>query len=125
MRLNPSLVLCVVASVAWIAPALAQQAKPDPQQAIPRLIQALADSGCQFNRNGAWYDSAKAARHLQRKYDYIQGRGQVASTEQFIELAGTQSSLSGKPYQVRCGSAPAQPSRQWLLERLRQLRANT
>ena len=52
-----------------------------------------------------------------------EGRGTVASTEQFIELAATKSSSSGQSYQVKCGAVAAVPSAQWLGQQLKQIRA--
>ncbi|MGV8375610.1 DUF5329 family protein [Pseudomonas aeruginosa] len=45
----------------------------------------------------------------------------VASSEDFIERAATQSSLSGKPYQVRCATQ-TRNSADWLNQELRRLR---
>ncbi|EOZ0481116.1 DUF5329 family protein [Pseudomonas aeruginosa] len=45
----------------------------------------------------------------------------VASSEDFIERAATQSSLSGKPYQVRC-AGQTRNSADWLNQELRRLR---
>ena len=56
--------------------------------------------------------------------DYLLKKGLVTSTETFIELAATKSSISGKPYQVRCGKAPAQSSQSWFASKLKALRGN-
>ena len=102
------------------------QAAPTPRHVdaeIDHLLQALAQSDCQFQRNGSWHDAADARRHLQRKRDYIEKRAAIASTESFIAQAATQSSMSGKSYQVRCGDAPVQSSKSWLMNELRVYRA--
>lgn len=89
---------------------------------IDTLLARLAASGCQFNRNGSWYTGAEAKDHLLRKLAALEKRGNVGRTEQFIELAATGSSVSGKPYTVRCeGKAPV-PSQQWLTQQLAALR---
>jgi hypothetical protein len=90
---------------------------------IDTLLGRLQTSGCQFNRNGSWYSGAEAKTHLLRKLEYFENKGNVQSTEQFIDLAASQSSSSGKPYQVKCGSAAAMPSRQWLNAELGAIRA--
>ncbi len=90
---------------------------------IDALLGKLQESGCQFNRNGSWYSGAEAKSHLLRKLEYFEDKGTVKNTEQFIELAASKSSSSGKPYQVKCGNAGAVPSQQWLNAELHALRA--
>lgn len=89
---------------------------------VDQLFKVLAQSNCEFSRNGSWYAAPKASEHLQRKYDYLQKKGLVTSTESFIELAATKSSMSGKPYQVRCGNAAPVSSQSWFTGKLRELR---
>ncbi len=89
---------------------------------IETLIAALGASGCEFQRNGSWYPAEKAQDHLRRKYDWLRERDMVASAEQFIERAGTKSSVSGRAYQVRCPGQAAVPSADWLRTRLREMR---
>lgn len=118
-RLRP----LVLAAVLSLLPLLATAAPP-PQAAreIDQLIVALGQSGCQFQRNGRWYPASEAQAHLSRKYDYLRKRDLVASAEQFIERAGSQSSMSGKAYQVRCPGKPAVTSAAWLQARLAEIR---
>jgi Family of unknown function (DUF5329) len=89
---------------------------------IGALLDALAASGCEFNRNGTWHGAAEARTHLLRKLGELERRGTPASTEQFIELGASASSLSGRAYRVRCAGAPEVDSRAWLLGRLAELR---
>jgi hypothetical protein len=100
-------------------------AAPPPAAAreIEGLIAALGASGCDFQRNGSWYPAKKAEQHLRRKYDYLRERDKVATAEQFIALAGTRSSMSGRAYSVRCPGKPVVDSAAWLQGRLRALRA--
>lgn len=115
---------CFVAFVFALVGALA--AAPVPEQVrseINALLVALQASGCEFNRNGSWYSGTEARAHLQRKFEYLEGKGAVASTEQFIELGASTSSTSGKAYLVRCGATPAVESKNWLYSRLSALRA--
>lgn len=92
---------------------------PVPVRAeIDAMLNRLEASGCQFLRNGSWHDGARAKAHLLDKLAYIEKRGTVQSAEQFIELAASRSSLSGRPYQVRCGERAPVESRQWLGEQL-------
>ena len=102
---------------------VAQAATSAPSQSeINSLLQALQTSGCQFNRNGSWYTAAEARDHMSRKVEYIENHGGFKSTETFIELVATKSSMSGQAYQVRCGQAPAMPSAQWMAQTLKNLR---
>jgi hypothetical protein len=94
------------------------------QKEIEYLIARLGSSGCQFNRNGSWHTSERAVSHLKRKYDYLLKRDLVPNAEAFIERAASESSVSGKPYLVKCGDAPAIPSAKWLREELEAFRAN-
>ncbi|MGO1072743.1 DUF5329 domain-containing protein [Lysobacter sp. CA199] len=107
------LLACAVAAAAPSA-----QAERETEQ----LIQALGQSGCQFERNGGWHDAVQAQGHLRKKLAYLRKRGLADSAELFIERAGSQSSLSGKPYRVRCGDRPAVSSASWLQAKLVQLR---
>jgi hypothetical protein len=104
--------------------ALPATAAPPPRAAreVDQLIGALGASGCEFQRNGSWYPASKAQEHLRRKYDWLRDRNMVASAEQFIERAGTKSSMSGRIYQVRCPGRPVVPSAEWLRARLLELR---
>jgi hypothetical protein len=103
--------------------AVAGHANPTTQREVGQLLDFVAQSNCQFNRNGSWYDARKARVHLQEKYDYLDQRGKVPDAEAFIDLAASKSSMSGKPYQVRCGDAPVMPSATWLSTELKRLRA--
>ena len=103
--------------------AAGQAPSPATTKEIGQLFAALKSSGCQFNRNGSWHNADKAAAHLQRKYDYLLKKDLVSSTESFIELAATQSSMSGKAYQVRCGKSAPVPSKSWFSAKLREMRS--
>ena len=85
------------------------------------MLSFVEDSGCTFIRNGSEAPAAEARAHLQKKLDYLERKDLVASSEDFIERAATQSSLSGKPYQVRCATQ-TRNSADWLNQELRRLR---
>jgi len=104
--------------------AVAGEPDADAKREISHLMEFLGASGCQFNRNGTWYDSAQAVSHLKRKYDYLLNRGLVADADAFIDRAAAQSSSSGKPYLVQCDQAPAVKSAEWLREELARYRAS-
>jgi len=97
---------------------------PAPVRAeIDALLARLETSGCRFGRNQEWYAGADARAHLLRKLEYVEKVGTIRSTEQFIGVAATKSSVSGAPYQVQCGSAAAVSSGPWLTGELKGLRA--
>jgi hypothetical protein len=113
----------LVAALAWL-PA----ARADPpvivQNEVSFLLGYMTGSACEFNRNGDWYNARKAAAHMRDKYKYLNDRNQISTTEQFIDKAASVSSLSGKPYQIRCNGAATVDSHRWLSEKLAELRAN-
>jgi len=90
---------------------------------MDHLLSYVEKSGCRFYRNGTWYTDAKAVRgHIETKYDYFVGKGKINSTEDFIRWCATKSEISGKLYQVKCGSGPEQPLGQWLTAELNRFR---
>ena len=80
---------------------------------IAHLFATLEAFNCQFNRNGTWHSSKEASAHLATKYKYLQDRDLVPTAEKFIERAATESSLSGKAYQIKCADGVVQPSAPW------------
>jgi Family of unknown function (DUF5329) len=59
---------------------------------------------------------------LSAKYDALTASDQRRTAEDFIEKAASTSSISGRPYQIRCrGSAPVQTN-QWFSEALARYR---
>jgi len=88
---------------------------------IDHLLQYVESSGCIFIRNGKEKNAAEALAHIQNKYNYSKGR--VKTTEDFIKYAATKSSMSGKPYTVRCSGREI-PTADWLYTELQKLRNN-
>lgn len=93
------------------------------QTEIEYLLGYIEKSGCEFNRNGSWYDAKSARAHLGRKYEFLRARDQIKTAEDFIEKAATKSSISGRAYEVRCGGETAM-SNPWLRDALAHYRAN-
>lgn len=113
----------LIAVASLLIPLLAHAApQPAAREEIVHLVGYLKASGCQFNRNGSWHDAGDASRHLQRKYDYLLKRDLVATSEDFIDRAASQSSITGKPYQVRCGATAPVASAAWLKAELARYR---
>jgi hypothetical protein len=120
-RAIPTILLCVTLLTAG-ASSWAAAPSTAAQTEIEHLLAFVTHSGCQFNRNGTWYPAPEASAHLAEKERYLAEHGQIASAEDFIAKAATKSSMTGKPYTVRCGSEPAIASDEWLTAELRRLR---
>ena len=107
-------VLCLYFS-SW---AQATPLSSQSQAEIEHLFDFLSGSGCEFQRNGSWYAAPKAAEHIRTKYDYLIKRELIDSAEEFIELAASKSSMSGKDYQVKCADQATITSAKWFTQEL-------
>ncbi len=87
------------------------------------LLGYVENSGCEFSRNGTWYDAKAARAHLDRKYSFLAAIDMISTTEDFIEKTATESSYSGQPYEVRCNGGPTVASGPWLRSELVRHRA--
>jgi len=96
---------------------------PSAKQEISHLFTHLKSSGCEFNRNGSWYNADKAVDHLNQKYEYLLGKGLISTTEDFIQKAAAESSMSHKPYLVKCGEKES-TSLIWFKDELATYRAS-
>jgi hypothetical protein len=114
----------LLALLAALAPVLSPAAEPEAgvKKEVEHLIGYLGASGCQFSRNGEWFNAARAVEHLNRKYEYLRERNLVKSAEAFIKNAASESSMSGKPYLVRCAGQPDVQSAAWFGAELARLR---
>jgi hypothetical protein len=120
--------LAIVAFVACVAAAGAVVAgdggvDADAGREIAGLIDAIGASGCEFQRNGRWHQAEEARAHLQRKLDWAHQRGLDGSAETFIERAASRSSVSGRPYRVRCPDGQEAPAAEWFAAELQRQRA--
>ena len=111
--------LCLLA-FAGSAPAAPS---PTAKREIQGLMDALSASSCEFQRNGTWHGRDEARKHLQRKYDYLLKKRQITTTESFIDLAASRSSVSGRAYRVQCGQSAPVDSAAWFTGRLSAIRA--
>ncbi|KEI69464.1 DUF5329 domain-containing protein [Endozoicomonas elysicola] len=93
-----------------------------PSSEIDHLIAYVARSNCDFIRNGSSHPSSEAVEHMQNKYKYF--RKKIKTAEQFIEMSASKSTLSGKPYWIKCPDRKEVPSQAWLLEELSRYRQN-
>ena len=123
MRITNILAVILVTLATAASPTFAADLPATSRAEIDALLNRLGASGCQFNRNGSWYSSADAKAHLAKKFNYLMEKNKLDGTEQFIKLAASSSSMSGTPYQVRCGDSQPVASQTWLTTELQTLRA--
>lgn len=121
MQARSHAVAVLLGALLWWPPAGAEPTAK-LQSEVNSLLGSIASSGCEFYRNGTWYTSQKAVSHLRDKYKYLTDNNLVATTEQFIERGASESSFSGKPYQIRCNGGAPVNSGPWLHEKLAKLR---
>jgi hypothetical protein len=108
-----------------VAPVALAEPPAIMQQEINYLIRHIGDSGCEFKRNGLWNNNSKTAEaHVRGKYDFLVKLGMIDTTKDFIDKAATESSLSGEPYEIRCGGDLPMPSSVWLRNELARYRAS-
>jgi Family of unknown function (DUF5329) len=88
-----------------VSPLVAAAPQDASKGEIDHLLQYIGDSSCTFVRNGDEYPAAKARDHLASKYRFVGSR--ISTAEDFIKYLATQSSMSGEPYHVKCGSLDA------------------
>ena len=105
----------IFASLFFIGTAIA-----DTQQEIDHLLEFVASTTCQYERNGNVYDGARAVKHINRKYEYF--KDEINSAEDFIKYSATKSTMSGKHYKIHCSNVPVQNSSDWLLDELQKYR---
>ena len=119
---------CAIGLWGWLGvwlPVQAAELSAAAVKEITLLLERIEASNCAFMRNGSWYTPAEARKHLQRKLDYMVERKMLGSAEQFITDTASASSLSGRPYMVRCGSSEPMPSAAWLNAELRRIRSSS
>ena len=88
---------------------------------VQHLLAFIERSGCIIDRNGIRHASREARPHIEKKYDYFRDR--IRSTEDFIALAASRSTVSGTDYRVECPGQPLRRTEEWLLEELARYRA--
>ena len=68
------------------------------------------------------WSADEAVKHIERKYKWLKDRGLIDTAEQFIDRAASKSSMSGKPYLVKCGTANPVESSIWFKQELETFR---
>jgi hypothetical protein len=98
---------------------MSSELEPAAKSEIQHLLIYIGQSGCEFYRNGTWYQDTKAVReHVELKYAYFMKKGQIRSTADFIKWSASKSEISGKPYMVKCGNKSPMLLAQWLSDEL-------
>ena len=97
---------------------------PGARVEIDHLLAFVGNSGCEFFRNGEWYESRKGQSHISDKLNYLLGKDMIKATADFIDKAATQSSMSGQAYKVRCNGVES-ASAKWLGDELARFRATS
>jgi hypothetical protein len=99
--------LCIILQAARAAP------PPAAEIEINHLLGLIENSGCEFFRNGTWYDAQRAAAHLRDKYEALAANGRIETAEDFIDKAASRSSISSQAYLIKCGGGAPITTRQW------------
>ena len=107
-----------------VLPLLVHAAPPAASPDIERLIRRVEQAQqVVFIRNGREYSAPEAATHLRRKLGAARGR--ITTAEQFIDVLGARSSVTGRAYRVRLRDGRELDSAVWLRGLLREVRAGT
>ena len=95
----------------------AQADVPKPQKAeVAHLLLFVANTNCVVIRNGDEHKGPEAVKHIKKKYKHFKKK--IDSTEDFIRLSASKSTMSGKAYQVKCPTLEVITTEQWLLKEL-------
>lgn len=89
---------------------------------IGHLLNFIKKSECKITRNGTTYEGSEAVGHIQTKYNYF--KDEITTSEQFIHLSATKSTMSGKFYMVQCKDDKPLKTQEWLLKELGEYRGN-
>lgn len=98
-----------------IAVSVPTESRPDTEIEINHLLGYIKKTDCIFIRNGTAYNGQETLKHIQNKFTYA--RRWIKSAEDFIKYTATKSSVSGRPYTVRCHGIEIL-SKEWLTAEL-------
>lgn len=87
---------------------------------IEHLINYVATSGCDFERNGTSHTPTEAVEHIKKKYNYFKDK--INSAEDFIKFSATQSTMTKRKYKIHCPDKDVVESELWLLSELERFR---
>ncbi|KAA9326052.1 DUF5329 family protein [Adhaeribacter soli] len=103
-----------------IKPATVSARKLTEDQKIEHLINYIRGlEGATFIRNGSEYSAKAAAEHLELKRKNAGSR--IKTARQFIDNLASESSMSGKKYQIRMKEGKTYFSRELLLKELERI----
>jgi hypothetical protein len=107
--------LLAVATVVTVA--TAADSSPAEGVRIEYLLTVVASlQDAQFVRNGTAYDSTAAVKHMRAKLRMAGSR--VTTAEDFIRDCASESSVSGKPYEIRFSDGRVVLSADFLRQKL-------
>lgn len=87
---------------------------------IEALIAALAGlKDATFIRNGSAHNVDEAVEHMRMKWSWK--KDEITTADDFIRIAATGSSLSGKPYTIRFADGHEELSADWFRARLKEI----
>jgi len=114
----------MAASIVVSLPIASHADVPESQVAeVEYLLSFIkTNSSCLFVRNGREYTGTRAHRHVLRKYEYF--RDEIKSTEDFIALSASESTISGESYWFLCGDQAKVESQTVLLDELSRYRSS-
>ena len=95
------------------------ESQADTEIEIKHILEYIENSKCSFIRNGKEYNTKEALVHILNKYVYT--KRWIKSAEDFIKYTATKSSMSGRPYTVRCDGRENLCA-EWLSEELSRFR---
>jgi len=101
---------------------LAGSVLADTRAEIDHLLNFVANTSCEYDRNGTVHEGAEARDHINRKYEYYKKK--VRTAEDFIKYSATKSMISGRKYKIHCPGSETVNASDWLLEELHHYRAS-
>ncbi len=123
MHLSKISIIFCLAAILWVPSTLAGDLPAAQKAEIQHLLTYVAKSGCNFIRNGVEHTPLDAVKHINTKNDYFKDK--IDSTEKFIELSASRSTITKRRYTIKCPGKEAMDSQKWLLEKLDMLRRET
>jgi len=118
MKLPIQLFLALLLGLTAFA-AMAKAPLNEPQK-IEALISSIENlKGAVFIRNGSEYSAKQAAAHVRMKWDSAGSK--VKTADDFITYCASESSFSGKKYQIRFADGKTVYSEDYLREQLNRI----
>ena len=115
-------ILFFYTGITGIAGVILGDVPADKKPEVQHLLNYVKNSECKIDRNGTVHDGKDALGHIQKKYDYY--RNDIKTTEDFIFLSATKSTMSGKLYNVICPGGATEPVKDWLMRELKRYRTS-